>query len=110
MSKKAATETIFELMDQQDEVIQLLRSKEKFENAEEWKEAYISIRRKARGFLSEQTRQLLWIIDEGKLWKLKRYIRKLLQMLERDFDVLRQEYTRKGYVFYRPIKQPLSIF
>mgnify|MGYP007109718245 CR=1 FL=1 len=108
LSKKARpVETIFDLIEIQDSCIRYLAEKEKFKDREEWLEAFRTITEATKGFISDDTLQLLLIMDEYGLYRFKRYVLKLRQKLMRDFNTLRQIYVQKGLLQVEEFK-PLT--
>jgi len=106
LSKKARpVESIFDIIELQNTCIEFLTANEKFDSREKWFEAFKLINDSTKGYISEDTLQLLLIIDEYGLWRFKRFILKLKQKLMRDFNTLRQIYVTKGLLQLPYVKQ-----
>lgn len=88
-------ESIFDLLGKQDAVIATLQKTTGF-TEDTWLAFQSALGDASKGFLSEDTTQLLFIVDEYKLYDVPRLLMKLKQKLFRDFNLLRKVFVEKG--------------
>jgi len=101
-------------MQEQEDLLNKLSSKREELSAggefteEEWIEIRGEIGRATKGFLSNDTVELINLLDEHGLYIYPRYLLKLEQKLRKDFNELRKVYVGKGWVYLPQIGQPPS--
>lgn len=113
--KGAQIETVFDVMEMQDYLLNMLSEKrmEISVNGEvtgdEWRAIREEIGRAAKGFISEDTVELINIMDEHGLYVYPRYLLKLEQKLRRDFNTLRKIYVEKGWIYLPPVGEVTTL-
>ena len=113
--REAPVETVFDVMESQEELLDKLSSKRMEISVggelaeEEWMEIRRGIGEAAKGFLSEDTVELINVIDQFGLYAYPRYLLKLEQKLRRDFNELRRIYVQKGWIHLPQVRDVTSL-
>ena len=107
-------EDYYTLLDLQRELLEMLPTSEADPDwvpfdAAAWDEFRNRLPDAHKGFLSERTRNLVNAISRGRLWGSIRRMYRLRELLERDFDRVRQIYVQQGRVYVAQERPVLSV-
>ena len=107
-------EDYYTLLDLQRELLEMLPTSEADPDwvpfdAAIWDEFRNRLPDAHKGFLSERTRNLVNAISRGRLWGSIRRMYRLRELLERDFDRIRQIYVQQGRVYVAQERPVLSV-
>ena len=119
MARRAARvrldiEDYYTLLDLQRELLEILPTSEEDPNwvpldAATWDEFRNKLPDAHKGYLSERTRNLINIISRGRMWDSIKRMYRLRELLERDFDKVRQIYLQQGRVYVAQERPILSV-
>jgi len=93
---KAPLETIFELLQQQDEYIDKLFRKNRFEKREDFLEAIKELGYVTKGFLSDDLICTIMIMEEYDMYDDEKMYKCFVQLVLRDLNEIRKIYVTKG--------------
>jgi len=107
-------EDYYTLLELQHELLELLPTSEVDPdwvpfNAAMWDEFRNKLPDAHKGFLSDRARDLMNIISRGRLWGDIKRMYRLRELLERDFDRVRQIYVQQGRVYVAQERPVLSV-
>ena len=107
-------EDYYTLLDLQRELLEMLPTSEADPDwvpfdAAIWDEFRNRLPDAHKGFLSERTRNLINIISRGRMWDSIKRMYRLRELLERDFDKVRQIYLQQGRVYVAQERPILSV-
>ena len=107
-------EDYYTLLDLQHELLEMLPTSEEDPDwvpfdAGTWDEFRNKLPDAHKGYLSDRTRNLINIISRGRMWDNIRRMYRLRELLERDFDKVRQIYVQQGRVYVAQERPVLSV-
>ena len=107
-------EDYYTLLDLQRELLEMLPTSEADPdwvpfNAATWDEFRNRLPDAHKGYLSDRTRNMINTISRGRLWGSIRRMYRLRELLERDFDRVRQIYLQQGRVYVAQERPVLSV-
>ena len=107
-------EDYYTLLDLQHELLEMLPTSEVDPDwvpfdAATWDEFRNKLPDAHKGFLSDRARDLMNIISRGRLWGDIKRMYRLRELLERDFDRVRQIYVQQGRVYVAQERPVLSV-